>query len=143
MAVRAGMNAMRLQNAIVVGMVRATAIVGMVGVVETPRPWARSLQANVPVNHPAGIPSMSATVAMVVGTTALSIHFTISSTAGCVTFARFPEAVTSRSNIFSNAHVGGTVILNRGLGSSRAAGDCPTSGPIRTFSVTAITLNVS
>jgi hypothetical protein len=77
------------------------------------------------------------------GTSSISIHFTISSTAGHVTLAKFHGAVTSRSNLFSDAHVGGTVILNRGLASSGSGGNCPASGRLETFAVTTILLNLS
>ena len=77
------------------------------------------------------------------GTSAVSIHFTISSTAGHVTLAEFHGTVTSLDNLFSGAHIGGTVVLNRGLGASNAGGDCPTSGQLHAFAVTAISLNVS
>jgi hypothetical protein len=77
------------------------------------------------------------------GTAAVSIHFTISSTAGHVSLAEFRGAVTSRSNLFSGAHFGGTVVLNRGLGAVGSGGDCPTSGRIRSFAVASISLNLS
>jgi hypothetical protein len=77
------------------------------------------------------------------GTSAVSIHFTISSTAGHVTLAAFHGVVTSRSNLFSGAHLGGTVILNRGLAPSGSGGDCRSPGRISAFAVTAIRLNLS
>ena len=74
------------------------------------------------------------------GTTGITIHFTFSSTAGHVTLAQFHGTVTSQANLFSDAHIGGTVIFNRGLG---AGGDCSASGVLHALAVTAISLNVS
>jgi hypothetical protein len=77
------------------------------------------------------------------GTTVASLQFTIASTAGHATLAQFHGVVTSRSNLFSNAHVGGTVVFNRGLAGTGAGGDCPPSGRLQTFGITTITMNLS
>ncbi|MGO9877168.1 MAG: fibronectin type III domain-containing protein [Acidimicrobiia bacterium] len=77
------------------------------------------------------------------GTTAVSLAFTFVSTAAHVTLAQFHGVVTSASNLFSGAHVGGTLTLNRGLGASSSGGDCPASGAIDTFAITTIAMNVS
>jgi hypothetical protein len=77
------------------------------------------------------------------GTSTVSVEFTIASTAAHVTLAQFHGVVTSPSNLFSGAHIGGTLTLNRGLGASSAGGDCPALGAIDTFAVTTIAMNVS
>ena len=45
--------------------------------------------------------------------------------------------------MFSNSHVAGTMVVNRGLIATGAGGDCPASGRISAFAVTAITLAIS
>jgi len=77
------------------------------------------------------------------GASAVSLQFAMVSTAGHVTLAQFHGVVTSPSNLFSGAHIGGTLTLNRGLGSTSSGGDCPATGQITTFALTTITMNVS
>ena len=77
------------------------------------------------------------------GNSAVSIRLVLASTAGHETLASFHGTVTSKQNMFSNAHVTGTVILNRGIAGASAGGDCPATGRISSFAVTAITMTIS
>jgi Fibronectin type III domain len=76
------------------------------------------------------------------GSSAASIELDFGSTAGHTTLATFHGTVTSRSNLFSNAHVSGVVIFSQGL--DRApTGDCPASGRLNTLVVSAISMTIT
>jgi len=77
------------------------------------------------------------------GISTASLQFALVSTAGHVTLAQFHGVVTSSSNLFSGAHIGGVLTLSRGLGPSSSGGDCPASGQIGLFAVTTISMNLS
>ena len=71
------------------------------------------------------------------------MQFTIDSTNGHTTSASYHGTITSRANLFTNAHVSGSLTLNRGIEGADIGGDCPSSGRIATFAVTAITMGIS
>jgi hypothetical protein len=77
------------------------------------------------------------------GNSDTSIQLKIVSTSGHTTLATLQGTVTSRSNLFSNARVSGIVILSRGLSGTGSGGDCPASGRLSTFVVSAISLTIA
>jgi hypothetical protein len=77
------------------------------------------------------------------GNSTADLQFTIESSAGHATLAQFHGTVTSRANLFSNARVGGTVILNRGIASTGSGPDCASTGRVDSFAVTTITMSLT
>jgi hypothetical protein len=71
------------------------------------------------------------------------MQLTIDATDGHTTSVSYHGTITSRANLFTNAHVSGTIELNRGIEGADIGGDCPSSGRIATFAVTAITMSIS
>ena len=77
------------------------------------------------------------------GSSGASLQFTIDSSDGHTTTASYHGTITAQGNMFTGAHVSGTVFLNRGIQGADIGGDCPSSGRIASFAVTAITMSVS
>ena len=77
------------------------------------------------------------------GTSAASIQLVFTASKGHTTTAHFHGVVTSRSNVFSDARINGTLTLQRGLGATTAGGDCAPLTRLQKFIVTSVTMIVS
>jgi hypothetical protein len=77
------------------------------------------------------------------GRSAASIHLQITSTGDHQTKATFFGIVTARNNVFSDAHVQGSLTLGRGFHFDSAGGDCSSQTPLTTMPVRAITMVLS
>ncbi|MGO9873668.1 MAG: fibronectin type III domain-containing protein [Acidimicrobiia bacterium] len=77
------------------------------------------------------------------GTSGASIQLVFGSTNGHTTTAQFFGVVRSQSNVFSDAHVTGTLVLNRGLAATTSGGDCASGTRLGGFSVTSASMTIS
>ena len=77
------------------------------------------------------------------GTSAASIQLVFDGTQGHTTLAHFSGLITTRSNVFSDAHVSGTLVLHRGLDAATSGGDCSTASHLGGFSVTSAHMTIS
>ncbi len=77
------------------------------------------------------------------GTSGASIQLVFGSTNGQTTTAHFFGVVRSQSNVFSDAQVTGTLVLDRGLAATTSGGNCSSSTRLGGLSVTSASMTIS
>ena len=91
----------------------------------------------------AGSGTLTWTSPVGLGSSQTSIRLVIDATNGHTTLAHFSGVIRSQSNVFSDAQVSGTLVLQRGLAATSSGGDCSATTRLDGLALTSATMTIS
>ena len=91
----------------------------------------------------AGSGTLTWTSPVGLGSSQTSIRLVIDATNGHTTIAHFSGVIRSQSNVFSDAQVSGTLVLQRGLAATSSGGDCSAATRLDSLALTSATMTIS